>query len=48
MILGGGGSSKSIKYALNLVKSEATIISRTNKEEAISMKTSTREQMKLK
>ena len=36
MILGSGGSSKSIKYALNLVKSEATIISRTNKEEAIS------------
>ena len=36
MILGSGGSSKSINYALNLVKSEAAIISRTNKEEAIS------------
>ena len=36
MILGSGGSSKSINYALNLIKSQATIISRTNKEEAIS------------
>ena len=36
MILGSGGSSKSIKYALNLIKSQPTIISRTNKEEAIS------------
>ncbi len=36
MTLGSGGSSKAIKYALNLMNAETTIVSRTNKVEAIS------------
>ena len=36
MILGSGGSSKSINYALNLMNAETTIVSRKNIVEAIS------------
>ena len=36
MILGSGGSSKSINYALNLMNAETTIVSRKNMVQAIS------------